>query len=60
MKSVMLAAVVCLDFLLSGCSESPVDEQGRHVATKTQDGFELRFAPSAGGRTFRYVMVDGH
>ena len=60
MKSVMLATAVCLGVLLSGCSESPVDGQGRHVATRTQGGFDLRFAPSARGCTFQYVMVDGH
>ena len=62
MKSVMLAVMICLGFLLSGCfrPESPVDAQGRLVATKTQDGFELSFAPYASGCTFRYVMVDGH
>ena len=52
----LLAIGLC--FLL-GCSESPVDENGRYIAEKFGDSFAVKMR---GGveRFFNYVVVDGH
>ena len=54
----LLAIGMCLMFL--GCSESPVDENGRHIAEKSEDKFVLNMYPGGGTLTFHYIKVDGH
>jgi len=49
-----------MSILLLGCSESPRNENGHHVAEKTSDGFSIRLAPGSGDWTFKYIEVDGH
>lgn len=51
--------VIGLCFLF-GCSESPVDENGRHVAEKSGNSFDVIIYPGSGTLTFNYVVVDGH
>ena len=54
----LLAIGLCL---LLGCSESPVDENGRHVAERSgTNAFNMVLCPGTGEWTFRYIMVDGH
>ena len=45
---------------LLGCSESPIDENGRHVAEKSGDSFVVRLAKYGVEFCFTYVVVDGH
>ena len=55
-----MLAIGLLCFLI-GCSESPVDESGRHVAERSgTNEFDVFLYPGSGIWTFRYVMVDGH
>ena len=50
-----------MSILLIGCSESPVDESGRHVAKKSgTNEFNVVLYPGDGEWTFRYIMVDEH
>ena len=50
-----------MSILLIGCSESPVDDSGRHVAERSgTNEFNAFLSPGNGIWTFRYVMVDGH
>lgn len=55
----LLAIGLCA---LLGCSESPVDENGRHVAEKSGDSsvFVVRTSKGGGEWSFTYVVVDGH
>lgn len=57
MKKLLAIGLLCL---LLGCSESPVDENGRHVAEKSGDSFVVIIGKGNGERFFTYVMVDGH
>jgi hypothetical protein len=54
----LLAIGICLVFL--GCSESRVDENGRHIAEKSGDSFVVNMFPGGGSWTFYYIEVDGH
>ena len=55
----LLAIGMCLMFL--GCSESPVDENGRHVAERSgTNEFNMVMYSGRGECTFKYIMVDGH
>ena len=50
-----------MSILLIGCSESPVDESGRHLAERSgTNEFNVVLYPGAGEWTFHYIMVDGH
>ncbi len=50
-----------MSILLIGCSESLVDESGRHVAERSgTNEFNMVLCPGTGEWTFRYIMVDGH
>ena len=54
----LLAIGLCL---LLGCSESPVDESGRHVAERSgTNEFNVVLYPGGGEWIFHYIMVDGH
>jgi hypothetical protein len=53
----LLAIGLCF---LIGCSESPVDENGRHIAEKSGDSFVVRLEKGGGEWSFTYVVVDGH
>ena len=54
----LLAIGLCLMFL--GCSESPVNESGKHIAERSETNkFEVVLCPGW-KLTFRYIMVDGH
>ena len=58
MKKLLAIGLLCF---LVGCSESPVDESGRHVAERSgTNEFNAFLSPGNGIWTFRYVMVDGH
>jgi hypothetical protein len=58
MKKLLAIGLLCL---LIGCSESPVDESGRHVAERSgTNEFNMVLVPGNGEQTFRYIMVDGH
>lgn len=57
MKKLLAIGLLCL---LIGCSESPVDENGRHLAEKSGKSFVVKLTPGAGERFFHYVVVDGH
>ena len=58
MKKLLAIGFLCL---LVGCSESPVDESGRHVAERRgTNAFNVVLHPGGGELTFRYTMVDGH
>ena len=58
MKKLLAIGLLCL---LVGCSESPVDENGRHVAErKGTNEFNVFLCPGNGEWTFQYIMVDGH
>ena len=55
----LLAIGMCLVFL--GCSESPVDENGRPIAERNgTNEFKAVLYPGSGEWTFRYIMIDGH
>lgn len=56
MKKLLAIGLLCL---LLGCSESPVDENGRHIAEKSGDSFVVNLRGGA-ERFFTYVVVDGH
>ena len=59
MKKLISIGLLC--FLIIGCSESPVDESGKHVAKRSgANEFNMVMFPGNGEQTFRYVMVDGH
>lgn len=48
-------------FFLVGCSKSPVDESGRHIAERRgTNEFNVVLFPGGGESRFRYIMVDGH
>lgn len=53
----LLAIGLCA---LLGCSESPIDENGRHVAEKSGDSFVVRTSKGSGEWSFTYVVIDGH
>ena len=58
MKKLLAIGLLCF---LVGCSESPVDESGRHVAKRSgTNEFNMVMFPGNGEQTFRYIMVDGH
>ena len=58
MKKLLAIGLLCL---LVGCSESPVDESGRHVAKRSgTNEFNVVLYPGSGEWTFHYIMVDGH
>ena len=58
MKKLLSIGLLCL---LVGCSESPVDESGRHVAERSgTNEFNVALYPGQGEWTFHYIMVDGH
>jgi len=57
MKKLLAIGLLCF---LIGCSESPVDESGRHVAEKSGDFFVVRTGKCNGEWFFTYVMIDGH
>ena len=58
MKKLLAVGLLCF---LIGCSESPVDESGRHVAERSgTNEFNMVLFPGNGEWTFRYIMVDGH
>ena len=58
MKKLLFIGLLCL---LVGCSESPVDESGRHVAERSgTNEFNVVLCPGNGYWTFQYIMVDGH
>ena len=46
--------------ILLGCSESPKNEEGHHVADKTPEGYAVRMNAGAEEIHFRYIEVDGH
>ena len=56
MKKLLAIGLICL---LLGCSESPVDENGRYIAEKSGNSFVVNM-PGRAERFFTYVMVDGH
>ena len=53
----LLAIGLCLLF---GCSESPVDENGRHIAEKSGNSFVVKTGTGGGEWFFTYAVVDGH
>ena len=58
MKKLISIGLLCF---LVGCSESPVDESGRHIAKRRgTNEFNLVLCPGNGEWTFQYIMVDGH
>lgn len=58
MKKLLFIGLMCF---LVGCSESSVDESGRHVAKRSgTNEFNMVLFPGNGEQTFRYIMVDGH
>ena len=57
MRKLLAIGLLCL---LVGCSESPVDENGRHIAEKSGNSFAVKLFPGGGERFFHYIMVDGH
>ena len=58
MKKLLAIGLLCF---LIGCSESPVDESGRHVAERSgTNKFNVVLYPGQGEWTFHYIMVDGH
>ncbi len=59
MKRLLAIGLLCLMFL--GCSESPVDESGRHVAERNgTNEFNVVLYSGSGKLTFLYIMIDGH
>ena len=57
MKKLLAIGLLCL---LVGCSESPVDENGRYISYKSGNSFVVKIGKGNGDYTFRYVVVDGH
>lgn len=57
MKKLLAIGLLCL---LIGCSESPVDENGRHLAEKSGNSFVVKLGPGTAEWFFHYVVVDGH
>lgn len=58
MKKLLAIGLLCF---LVGCSESPVDESGRHVAErKGTNEFNVVLYPGQGEWRFHYIVVDGH
>ena len=54
----LLAIGLCLMFL--GCSESPVNESGKHIAERSgTNKFEVCLCPGWKLK-FRYIIVDEH
>ena len=54
----LLAIGLFIMFL--GCSESPVNESGKHIAERSgTNKFEVVLRPGW-KLTFRYIIVDGH
>lgn len=48
-------------FFLVGCSKSPVDESGRHIAERRgTNEFNVVLYPGDIELRFHYIMVDGH
>ncbi len=57
-KLITIGLLLCF---LIGCSESPVDKDGRRIAERRgTNEFNVVLYSGRGEWTFQYIMVDGH
>ena len=57
MKKLLAIGLLCF---IIGCSESPVDNDGRYLAEKSGNLSSVRLYKGSVDIDFRYIMIDGH